>query len=168
MQAQVRSRASKCWIYCVQSGTGTEFSPSDSAFRCQYHSTNAPHSFIYHPRCIIFFSQYFSFPLPVPFYQCSILIHLSPTLYNVFLPVLQFSPVRINTPMLHTHASKTHAVESHQMTALSNKILLCISVTRLLRYTLSCLVFDSVCFQTFILIPAAQTVISCNNARCHQ
>jgi hypothetical protein len=32
--------------------------------------------------------------------------------------------------VLHTHSSKTHAVESHQMTALSNKILLCISVTR--------------------------------------
>ena len=49
------------------------------------------HSFIYHPRCIMFFCQYFSFPCqyhstnaPYSF------IHLPPTLYNVFLPVLQF------------------------------------------------------------------------------
>jgi len=46
------------------------------------------HSFAYHPRCIMFSSQYFSFPCqyhstiaPYPF------IHLPPTLYNVFLPV---------------------------------------------------------------------------------
>ena len=49
------------------------------------------HSFIYHRRCIMFFSQYCSFPCqyhstnaPYSF------IHLPPTLYNVFLPVLQF------------------------------------------------------------------------------
>ena len=35
------------------------------------------HSFIYHPHCIMFFSQYFSFPLSVSFHHCSILIHLS-------------------------------------------------------------------------------------------
>ena len=40
----------------------TSFSPSTSVFPCQYHSTIAPYSFI----------------------------HLPPTLYNVFLPVLQF------------------------------------------------------------------------------
>jgi len=93
------------------------------------------HSFIYHPRCIMFFSQYFRFPLSVPFHHCSILIHsstthtvlcfspstsvfpcqyhstiapyssmhLPPTLYNVFLPVLQFSPVSTIPPLLHTH-----------------------------------------------------------------
>jgi hypothetical protein len=38
------------------------------------------HSFIYHPRCIMFFSQYFSFSLSLPFHQCSILIHLRVTL----------------------------------------------------------------------------------------
>jgi hypothetical protein len=47
----------------AQDHTGRGFSPGDSFFPCQYHSTNAPYSFI---------------PLP-------------PTLYSVFLPVLQFS-----------------------------------------------------------------------------
>ena len=88
------------------------------------------HSFIYHPRCIIFSSQHFSFPLSVSFHHCSILIqtstthtvqcfspstsvfpcqyhstiapysfiHLPPTLCNVFLPALQFSPVSIIPP----------------------------------------------------------------------
>ena len=37
------------------------------------------HSSIYHPRCIMFFSQYFSFPLSVSFHHCSILIHSSTT-----------------------------------------------------------------------------------------
>ena len=62
------------------------------------------HSFIYHPHCIMFYSQYFSFPCqhhstnaPYSF------IHLPPTLYNVSLPVLQFPPVSIIPPMLHTH-----------------------------------------------------------------
>jgi hypothetical protein len=49
------------------------------------------HSYIYHRRCTMFFSQYFSFPCqyhstnaPYSF------IHLPPTLYSVSLPVLQF------------------------------------------------------------------------------
>ena len=61
------------------------------------------HSFIYHTHCIMFFSQYFSFPCqyhstnaPYSF------IYLPPALYNVFLPVLHFSPVSIIPPMLHT------------------------------------------------------------------
>ena len=37
------------------------------------------HSFIYHPHCIMFFSQYFSFPLSVSIHHCSILIHSSTT-----------------------------------------------------------------------------------------
>ena len=37
------------------------------------------HSSIYHPRCIMFFSQYFTFPLSVSFHHCSILIHSSTT-----------------------------------------------------------------------------------------
>ena len=49
-------------------------------------STNPPmlhtHSFTYHQRCIMFFSQYFSFPLSVPFHQCSIPTH-SPTTHVV-------------------------------------------------------------------------------------
>ena len=47
---------------------------------CQYHSTNAPYPFF----------------------------HLPPTLYNVSVPVLQFSPVTIIPPMLHTHSFTYH------------------------------------------------------------
>ena len=99
------------------------------------------HSFIYHPRCILFFSQYFRFSLSVSFHHCSILIHSSAThaaycfspstsvfpcqyhstiashsfihlpliLHNVFLPVLQFSPVSIIPPLLRTHSFTYHA-----------------------------------------------------------
>jgi len=56
------------------------FSPSTSVFPCQYHSTIAPYSSI-----------------------C-----LPPTLYNVFLPSLQFSPVSTIPPLLHTHPSIYH------------------------------------------------------------
>jgi len=67
------------------------------------------HSSIYHPRCIIFFSQYFIFPCQ---YHSTIapysFINLPPTLYNVFLPVLQFSPVSIIPPLLHTHSLTYH------------------------------------------------------------
>jgi len=98
------------------------------------------HSFTYRPRYIMFLSQYFSFPLSVPFHQCSTHIqsptthtiycfspsisvftcqyhstnvpypftHLPPTLYNVSLPVLQFSPVSTIPPMLHTHSFTYH------------------------------------------------------------
>ena len=90
---------------------GQVLSRRTSVFPCQYHSTIAPysfihlpptlynvflpalqlspvsiippllhtHSFIYHPHCIMFFSQYFRFPLSVSFHHCSILIHLSTT-----------------------------------------------------------------------------------------
>ena len=98
------------------------------------------HSFIYHPHCVMFFSQQFRFPLSVSFHHCSTLIHpstihtvscfspstldfpcqyhstiapysfihLPPTLYHVFLPVLQVSPVSIIPPLLHTHSSIYH------------------------------------------------------------
>ena len=56
------------------------FCLSISVFHCHYHSTIAPYSFI----------------------------HLPLTLYNVFLPVLQFSPVSTNPPFLHTHSSIYH------------------------------------------------------------
>ena len=56
------------------------FISEHSVFPCQYHSTNAPYPFI----------------------------HLPPTLYNVSLPVLQFSPVSIIPPMLHTHSFTYH------------------------------------------------------------
>ena len=57
------------------------FMSSTSVFPCQYHSTIAPYSFI----------------------------HLPPTLYNVFLPVLQFSPVSIIPTFLHTHSFIYHS-----------------------------------------------------------
>jgi hypothetical protein len=39
------------------------FSPSTSVFRCQYHSTTAPYSFIHLPPTLYnVFSQYFNFP----------------------------------------------------------------------------------------------------------
>ena len=67
------------------------------------------HSSIYHSHFIMFFSQYFSFPCH---YYSTIapysFIHLSPTLYNVFHLVLQFSPVSIIPPLLHTHSSIYH------------------------------------------------------------
>jgi len=60
---------------------GRDFlSPRTSFFPCQYHFTNAPYPFI----------------------------HLPPTLYNVSLPVLQFSPVSIIPPTLHTHSFTYH------------------------------------------------------------
>ena len=56
------------------------FSPSTSVFPCRYYSTIAPYSFI----------------------------NLPPTLYNVFLPVRQCSPVTTIPPLLHTHSSIYH------------------------------------------------------------
>jgi hypothetical protein len=78
-------------------------------FPCQYHSTNVPHSFIYHRSCIMLFSQYFSFPCQYHSTNAPYsLIHLPPTLYNVSLPVLQFSPVSIIPLTLHTHPFMYH------------------------------------------------------------
>jgi len=70
------------------------------------------HSFIYHQRCIMFFSQHFSFPCqyhstnaPYSF------IHLPPTLYNVFLPAIQFPlSVSFHQCSILIHPSTTHAV----------------------------------------------------------
>jgi len=49
------------------------FCSQNSVFPCQYHSTIAPYS----------------------------IIHLPPTLYNIFFPVPQFSPVSIIPPLLY-------------------------------------------------------------------
>jgi hypothetical protein len=80
VKASVQSLVIPCEICGGQSGTVTGLSPNTSAFPCQYNSTYAPYSFI----------------------------HLPPTLYNVSLPVLQFSPVSIIPPMLHTHSFICH------------------------------------------------------------
>ena len=58
------------------------------SFPCQYHSTIAPYSFI----------------------------HLPPTLYNVSLPLLQFSPVSIIPPLLHTHSFHVSLYHQHSIT----------------------------------------------------
>jgi hypothetical protein len=70
------------FISTRRKSAGTYLPPSISVFPCQYHSTTAPYSFI----------------------------HLPPTLYNVFLPVLQFSPVSIIPPLLHTHSATTNDI----------------------------------------------------------
>jgi len=67
-------------VYGGQNSTGRGFSPSTSVFPVSIippllHT----HSFIYHPHCIMFFSQFFSFPLSVSFHHCSIFIHSSTT-----------------------------------------------------------------------------------------
>ena len=107
--AWVQFQASPIWGCGRQSGTWMGFSDNTSVFPCQYRSTVAPYSFIYHQRCIMFFSQNLSFPCQ---YHSTIapysFIHLPPMLCNVFLPALQFSPVSIIPPLLHTHSFIYH------------------------------------------------------------
>ena len=88
------------------------FSPSTSVSPV---STIPPllhtHPSIYHPRCIMFFSQHFSFPCQ---YHSTIApyssIHLPPTIYNVFLPALQFPlSVPFHRCSVLIHPSTTHA-----------------------------------------------------------
>ena len=81
VKTRVRSQPCTFRIYDVKNCTGTGFSPSTSRLPCQNHSTIAPYSFI----------------------------HLPPTLYNVFLPVLQLSPVIIIAPNPHPHLHVSHA-----------------------------------------------------------
>ena len=75
------SNASSVYVGCVvQSVSRTSSVHSISVSPCQYHSAIAPYPFI----------------------------HLPPTLYNVSLPVLQFPPVSIIPPLLHTHSFTYH------------------------------------------------------------
>ena len=70
------------------------------------------YSFIYHPRCKMFFSQHFSFPCQYHSTNAPhSFIHLPPTLYNVFLPALQFPlSVSFHQRSILIHPSTTHAV----------------------------------------------------------
>jgi hypothetical protein len=47
-EARVHSQVDVCRICGVQSGTGTDFTPSPLAFPCQYHSTATSYSLTYH------------------------------------------------------------------------------------------------------------------------
>ena len=67
------------------------------------------HSFIYHRRCTMFFSKYVSFHCQYHSTNAPYtLIYLPPTLYNVVLPVLQFSPHSLFPSMLHTLSFTYH------------------------------------------------------------
>jgi len=110
LEAPVQSYAIPYGICCGQR-SNVDNVLSTSVFPCQYYSNIAPYSFIhlqatlytvflpllqfspvsiippmlqnyssiYHPRCIMFHSQHFTFPLSVSFTYCSILIHTSTT-----------------------------------------------------------------------------------------
>ena len=80
----------------VKTCTGTGFFPRTSRFPCQYHSTIAPYSFI----------------------------HLPPTMYNVFLPALQFSPVYHSTIVpYHSHVSECEVTSAPPCTIILTKLL---------------------------------------------
>jgi hypothetical protein len=79
-EARVRCPPNPYVISRRQSVAITGFSPNTSVFPCQYHSTIAPYPFI----------------------------HLPPTLYNASRPALQFPPVSIIPPSLHTRLFTYH------------------------------------------------------------
>ena len=62
------------------------------SFPSQYHSSNSPYSFIHLPPTLYkVFLPVLQFPLSVSYHHAPYtFIHLPPTLYNVFLPMLQF------------------------------------------------------------------------------
>jgi len=89
------------------------FSPSTSVYPVSIiPPTLHTHSSIYHPRCIMFFSQHLSFPCQYHSTNAPYsIIHLPPTLYNVFLPALQFFlSVSFHQRSILIHSSTTHAV----------------------------------------------------------
>ena len=64
-----------------ENDTGSEFCTKGFVSACHYHSAIAPYSFIYHPRCIMFFSHSFSFTLSVSFHHS-----LNPFVTNTKVP----------------------------------------------------------------------------------
>jgi len=92
-------------IHSPTTHTKQIFSPSTSVSPCQYHSINVPYKLIHIPPTL------YNVYLPVlQFSSVSTIppmlhthLHLPPTLYNIFLSVLQFSPLRTIPPLLHTH-----------------------------------------------------------------
>ena len=112
----VKCQAGPCENCGEQSGKMTGNFPHYVSFPCQYHSTNAPYSFIHLlPTLCNVFLPALQFP-PVSiipsFHQCSILIHSSTTnAVYVFLPALQFPlSVSFHQCSILIHSSTTHAV----------------------------------------------------------
>jgi hypothetical protein len=76
----IQSQTSSCGICGGQNCIGTGVSISTLVFPCQYHSTSAPYSFIHLPPTLYnCFFPVLQFSLSISFHQCSILIHTSTT-----------------------------------------------------------------------------------------
>ena len=78
VKARVRKQVSPCKIWTKWHED--RFWSKYFSFTCQYHSTNAPYSFIHLPPTLYnVFLPALQFPLSVSFHQCSILNHSSTT-----------------------------------------------------------------------------------------
>jgi hypothetical protein len=93
-----------------QSGTVSHFFPSYQGYLCQYHSTSVPYSFIHLPPTLYsVFLPILQFPMSVSFHKSSILIHSSTTdAVLYFSSSTPVSPVSIIPPILHTHSAIYH------------------------------------------------------------
>ena len=77
---QVPSQANTRAISGGHSDTVTGFPSNTSVFSCQYHSTIAPYSFIHLPPTLYnVFLPVLHFPLSVPFHRCSTLVTSGPS-----------------------------------------------------------------------------------------
>jgi len=86
------------------------FSPSTSGFSCQYHSTISQYSFIHLPPTLYnVFLPGIQFSLSVSFHHCSIPIH-PPSTHTIMFFSQYFSipPVSNIPPLFHTHKSTCH------------------------------------------------------------